>query len=107
MSKRKCSSMSWPCAVWSTSGWNCTPQSARSTSSKAAISAPAERAVTVKPAGATTTASPWLIHTDCVGRQPGEQHRPRVADLELRAAELGQAGARDGAAQASAMAWKP
>ncbi|CAB4929632.1 unannotated protein [freshwater metagenome] len=65
MSKRKCSSTVWPCAVCLTSGWNCTPASRRSTSSKAATGAPVEVAVTVNPGGAAETASPWLIQTDC------------------------------------------
>ncbi len=64
MSNRKCSSTGWPCSVWSTSGWNCTPADRRARSSNAAISAPAERAVTVNPSGAADTESPWLIHTD-------------------------------------------
>ena len=44
-----------------TSGCHCTPASLRSTSSNAATVARGERALTVKPAGAATTSSPWDI----------------------------------------------
>ncbi len=56
-------SISWPCSVCPTSGWNCTPARRRPRSSKAATGAPADSAVTVKPAGASVTQSPWLIQT--------------------------------------------
>ena len=62
-SRRKRSSTCWPWGECPTSGWYCTPASRRSTSSKAATGAPADEAVTVKPAGASVTPSPWLIHT--------------------------------------------
>ena len=80
MSNRKCSSTVWPCAVCRTSGWNWTPASFRSTSSKAATGAPVEVAVTVNPGGAALTASPWLIQTFCSsGRSPNS--RPSVVTV--------------------------
>ena len=81
MSKRKCSSTVWPCAVCRTSGWNCTPASLRSTSSNAATGAPVEVAVTVNPGGAALTASPWLIQTDCSTGSVAEQPRPPVVTV--------------------------
>ena len=73
MSNRKCSSTVCPCAVCRTSGWNCTPASLRSTSSNAATGAPVDVAVTVNPGGASATASPWLIQTDCSTGSVAEQ----------------------------------
>jgi hypothetical protein len=64
-SNRNDRSTSWPRSVCTTSGWNCTPYTARSRSSSAAIGAPGVDAVTVKPSGARVIASPWLIHTIC------------------------------------------
>ena len=98
MSNRKCSSTRWPCSVWSTSGWNCTPADRRARSSNAATSAPAERAVTVKPSGAADTESPWLIHTDGSAGRSRNRTDAGLGDLEPGAAELGQAGALDRAA---------
>ena len=69
-SYRKCSSTFCPCAVCSTSGWNCTPAKPRERSSNAAIGAPSLTAVTTNPSGAADTESPWLIHTDCSAGRP-------------------------------------
>src|SRR5258707_188721 len=54
-----------PCGVWTTSGWNCTPYSARSGASKAAIGVEAEPATTRAPSGGATTESRCDIHTVC------------------------------------------
>ncbi len=60
----------WPCGVWATSGWYCTPARRASRCSKAATGAPAVPATTVKPSGAAVTESPWLIHTDWRSGRP-------------------------------------
>ena len=69
MSYRKRWSISWPCWVCATSGWNCTPARRAVRFSNAATGAPAEEAVTVKPCRRDrSTLSPWLIQT---GRSAG------------------------------------
>jgi hypothetical protein len=65
ISYRKCSRTACPCSLWSTSGWNCTPASRRSASSKAATGVWSVRATTRNPSGAAVTASPCDIQTDC------------------------------------------
>ena len=50
-------------AVWTTSGWNCTPWIRRSTCSSTATGASGVLAVTRKPWGGPTIESKWLIHT--------------------------------------------
>ena len=71
---RKCSSTSWPCSVCSTSGCHCTPASRRvDVLERGHRRASVEAASTVKPSGAATTESPWLIHTRCCSRHLGEQ----------------------------------
>ena len=52
----------------------------------------------MKPVGAADTESPWLIHTDGSAGRPRNERRVGRGDLELRAPELGQAGALDRAA---------
>ena len=54
----------------STSGWNCTPYSPRAVSSKDATGVAVVVEVTVKPGGASATASPCDIHTDCAAGSP-------------------------------------
>ncbi len=103
---RKRSSTVWPCAVCSTSGWNCTPANRRAGSSKPATGAPADVAVTVKPGGAAETASPWLIHTDCsAGRSwnstPGSTTRRSVPPNSLSPVRSAVPP------RATAIAWKP
>ena len=56
-------SMTMPCSVCRTSGWNCRPNSRWSASSAAATGVPSVLAVTVKPGGGATQASPCDIHT--------------------------------------------
>ena len=70
MSCRNRRSTCWPCGECPTSGWYCTPASRRSRSSNAATAARSDAAVTVKPSGARTTESPWLIHTGCRAGRP-------------------------------------
>ena len=60
---RKADRTCTPAGVWLTSGWYCTPNSRRSTSSKAATGELAVDAVTRKPGGGFTTASRCDIHT--------------------------------------------
>ncbi len=67
---RKRRSTSWPCGECPTSGWYCTPARRRTGSSNAATAARSDEAVTVKPSGARTTESPWLIHTGCRSGSP-------------------------------------
>ena len=67
---RKLRSTLAPWVVWVTSGWNWMANWRRARFSMAATGTPGVRAVTVKPAGACSTWSPWLIHTCCSGSRP-------------------------------------
>ena len=62
-SNRKRRSISWPPGVCPTSGWNWTPWIRRDLSSSTATATSAVRAVTLKPSGARTMESKWLIQT--------------------------------------------
>ena len=79
----------------------------RPRSSKAATSAPAERAVTVKPSGAADTESPWLIHTDCSAGRPrnrAESGAVTVSGVRPNSASPVRSTVPP---RARAMAWKP
>ena len=69
-SSRNRLSTSWPCSLCSTSGWNSTPYSPRSTSSKDATGVAPVDEVTVNPGGASATASPCDIQTNCCSGSP-------------------------------------
>ena len=97
----------WPCSVWSTSGWNCTPASLRSTSSNAATAAPAVVAVTTKPSGAADTSSPWLIHTCwALGRSRNSTAPGAVTSRDVRPNSASPVRATV-PPRAWAIAWKP
>ena len=98
MSYRKRSSISWPCWVCATSGWNCTPARLAVRFSNAATGAPAEDAVTVKPCGA-------IGHAVAVAH-PDRQVRGQLTRAACRPgwsrtvrAVLAGAGVRDRAAE--------
>ena len=106
-SRRKRRSTSWPCGEWPTSGWYCTPASRRSVSSNAATAARSDDAVTVKPGGALTTESPWLIHTGCLpGRPSCSVPGWSVTVSSVRPYSRVPSGATS-PPSARAMAWKP
>ena len=107
MSYRKCSSTAWPCSVWRTSGWNCTPAIFDAVCSNPATAAPADRAVTAKPSGAAVTASPWLIHTDSASGRPAKSvDVPSTTDSGVRPNSARPVRSTV-PPRARAMAWKP
>ena len=75
-------------------------------SSNAATGVASVVAVTVKPGGASATASPCDIQTDCCSGQAGEQ-RAAAGDGQRGAAVLRRAGLRDAPPSAEAIAWWP
>ncbi len=83
-SNRNRLSRSWPRSVCTTSGWNWTPYRARAGSSNAATATAAVAAVTVKPSGAVTIESPWLIHTCVEGSQRSISTEPDRASNAVR-----------------------
>ena len=104
---RKRRSTCWPCGECPTSGWYCRPASRRSRSSKAATAARSDAAVTVKPSGARTTESPWLIHTGCrVGRPACRAPASSVTVSSVRPYSRVPSGATS-PPSARAIAWKP
>ena len=70
-------------------------------SSKAATGVDGEPATTRAPSGGAVTESRWLIHTVCSPGRSREERAPGVG-LELRLAELGDAGAVDARRRARA-----
>ena len=104
---RKRRSTCWPCGECPTSGWYCTPASRRSRSSNAATVARSDAAVTVKPSGARTTESPWLIHTGCrAGRPPCRDPASSATVSSVRPYSRVPSGATS-PPSACAIAWKP
>jgi hypothetical protein len=80
---RKFLRMSWPKRVWTTSGWNWTPQKPRSGSSKAATGVDSVEATTRAPGGGSLTESRWLIQTTCSAVVPSSRP-PSVATVARR-----------------------
>ncbi|SHT66413.1 Uncharacterised protein [Mycobacteroides abscessus subsp. abscessus] len=102
---RKRLSTCCPCGECSTSGWYCTPASRRSRFSNAATGAPSLLATTVKPCGASVTASPWLIHTGCTSGRPSCRSPPATVS-SVRPYSLVPVCATV-PPSTCAMAWKP
>ena len=107
MSCRNRRSTSCPYGECPTSGWYWTPARRRSVSSKAATAARSDDAVTVKPSGARTTESPWLIHTGC---SPGSPSCSTLAASQTVSSVRPYSRVPSGATSppsACAIAWKP
>ncbi len=98
--------MACPCSECSTSGWNCTPASPRSTSSNAATGAPSVEADTVNPGGGVVTASPWLIHTCWAAGRPRSSTPGSETTSDARPNSEPPVCATS-PPRAWAMAWKP
>ena len=105
-SKRNARSAAWPRGVWRTSGCHCVPHMRRSRSSNAATGEPSVVASTAKPGGASWTASPWDIHTDCSPGLPARKDA-RLGDRRRRSPKLAQAGLRYRSAEGAGHELKP